>query len=271
MNHQEKPMSCLIAAILPLLGAAFASDVAARSPAIPNMVADMAAMPDARLKLSSARFIRDVAQIAPLPPVVSTLASPVDFRTTSGLDKRRSYTVQWEGFTFSANATRTKSPRQEITTAPFSYNRFSVIKADAVAAKSLGAHDRLTLGTNLIVERRRPSYFLGGHNLYRTVEHAVSLEWDHDDHIRLTGTRFAIAPAGSRSTVDRQVELASGSQLAKSGHALTMSVSPKAGFEALSFGVDLCRERYSAMDAALVAASPERSHMRVTLFLRRLF
>jgi hypothetical protein len=256
---------------LPLATLALLNPSPAPARSLPKLVPSMSALSGQTAKRTEQR-LNHVAVLpgkprnaSPIPP------TPFRYRLPIAMTKRQGYSLDWEGGALHVVTSRAKSARKEVTTAPFNYGRFSVIESNADISQSIGRQDRVSLGVAYALERRRPAYFVGSHNLYRTQDAAVSVSWTHEDRFRMSGSLFKTASIGGRSIAERLVDLAGGAPLAAQGYALTASFSPSRNPDLFVFGVDVRRQRYSPVDTGLIGASSGKKDALIGVFLRRSF
>jgi hypothetical protein len=264
MNRSLRPA-------LPLVALALINPFPAKASSLPRLVPSMSALSGQTAERAGQRLNRDAVL-----PWTARNASPVPrtpfrYRLPAAMTKRQGYSLDWAGGALHVVSSRAKSARKEVTTAPYNYGRFAVIETNADVSQSIGRQDSVSLGLAYALERRRPSYFVGLHNLYRTQDAAVSVSWVHDDRFRVSASLFKTAPIGGRSVAERQVELAGGAPFAARGYALTASFSASRNPDPLLVGVDVRSQRYSPLDAGLIGTSSGRRDARIGVFLRRSF
>jgi hypothetical protein len=256
---------------LPLAALALTTPLVASAKSLPKLVPSMSGLSPRTFERVGQRLNRDVVlpgkavKASPMP------ITPFRYRLPGASAKRQGYSLDWTDGSLRFDTARAKAARKEVTTAPLNYDRFLVIEANLSVSQMMGPRDSLAFGVAYVLERRRPSYFVGSHNLYRTQDAALSLSWTHDDLVRLAGGLFKTTPIGGRTFAERQVELAGGGPLAAHGYALTANFNPSRNPDQLSLGIDVRSQRYNPVDAGLIDTSSGRNEARVAVFLRRSF
>jgi hypothetical protein len=166
---------------------------------------------------------------------------------------------------------RTKSLRDPFEMKSLTHNRFALWSADLAFDQHLGARDSISFAASYDLQRRRPAYYLGAGNIYRTEARSAALLWTHDRQLRIGIGLFETRARSARSELERSVELAGGAPLAVHGTALIATFSPTGDPELFSVGFDLRQQRQSARDARLFGSTAGRSETRATFRVRSSF
>lgn len=184
--------------------------------------------------------------------------------------KIQSFALNWDSGGVVLDTLRTKSvPRTE---GPgLAYNRFSAARLDAGLVQSLGQDDSFALSASYGLERRRPSLFVGAHNIYRTENRSITASWTHDDRLHISLSAFATRPSRIRNDVERLVELAGGAAPAVRGLSISAIANPDGDAGHLSYGVEVRRQSYIDGDAGRIGVLPGRNDARIAFVLRRGF
>jgi hypothetical protein len=204
----------------------------------------------------------------PAPLIVQDRASLLIAARTP---KTTRFGQDWGDHEISVRLLRTKSLRDPYEIRALTHNRFALWSADMAFDQNLGTRDTISFAASYDLQRRRPAYYLGAGNIYRTVTQSAAVHLTHDQRLRIGIGLFETRARTSRSALERSVELAGGAPRAVHGTALIASFSPTGDPESFSVGLDLRQQRHSALDARLFGITPGRSEARATIGIRRSF
>jgi hypothetical protein len=216
---------------------------------------------------------KESARLRAIDVVVNLPEAPYHARLLAGANvpKEKSFSYSWGDGAIMFGTARTKSLHNIFGSKLSGINRFSVAEAKIGVFEEIGSRDSLAFSASYGLERRRPSLFLGRHNVSRSQDMAFSTSWTHDDQFRLGISGFDTRPNKTRDDLERIVELGGGAPLAVRGLAITASISPVHNLQAFSIGLDVRQQQHSARDAAVIGPLANRSETRWALVLHRAF
>lgn len=196
--------------------------------------------------------------------------APYHSRLLSGasVPKMKTFSTDWINGTLTFSTTRAKSLRDIYASKLSGFKRFSAAEANIGIVEAVGPRDTLALSASYALERRRPSLFLGQHNVYHSQDMAITTFWTHDKQFGLGISAFDVHPNGTRNNLERVVEVGGGAPLAVRGLALYASFSPMHNLQTFSIGFDVRQQQRSTRDAELIGPSSTRSETRLALVLR---
>ncbi len=200
-------------------------------------------------------------------------AGPDRFRLLTGTTKIKSRRIAWSwgSGALMLDTVRAKSPKRPDGLSSLNFNRFAVWNSGAGLMQDVDSANSVSIGFSYAQERRRPSFSVAAHNSYKTSTTAITLGWKHEESFALNASFFSTRPSSLRSTPERIVELAGGGPVAARGVAIIASFSPTHDPAALSFGIDVRRQRLGLDDARLIGIASGRNDTRIGLFLRHMF
>lgn len=204
-------------------------------------------------------------------PVTAVSRERAHLLIAAGPKKLYVLNKDWENSALNLRLQRTKSIRHPYEQPTLSYNRFALWSTDVALDQHFGTRDTVTQALSYDLQRRRPAYYLGIRNNYRTDIRAAALQWTHDQRWRIAVGLFDTQANAARSGIERSVELAGGAPLAARGTSLSASFSPSGNPDAFSVGFDLRQQRHSARDTSLLGNPSGRGDTRATFSIRRSF
>ncbi len=204
-------------------------------------------------------------------PVTAVSLDRAHLLIAAGQKKLEVFGKDWGDGALNLRWLRTKSTRHPYEQPALSYNRFALWSADVALDQHFGTRDTVTLALSYDLQRRRPAYYFGARNIYRTESRSAALQWTHDQRWRVAIGLFDIHANAARSGIERSVELAGGAPLAVRGTSLSASFSPSGNPDVFSVGFDLRQQRHSARDANLLGNPSGRSDTRALFSIRRSF
>ncbi len=216
---------------------------------------------------------KEIPCLRTIDAVVDLPEAPYHARLLAGANvpKEKSFSYNWGDGAVVLGTMRTKSLRNIYGSKLSGINRFSAAEAKIGIFEEIGPRDNLAFSASYGLERRRPSLFLGRHNVSRSQDVAFSTLWTHDDQLRFGISGFDIRPNKMWSDLERIVELGGSAPLAVRGLALTASSSPTRNLQTFSIGFDLRQQQHSARDAEVIGALANRNETRLAFVLHRSF
>jgi hypothetical protein len=103
----------------------------------------------------------------------------------------------------------------------------------------LGKSDSVGLFGNWTKERRKPVTLLPSRKYFTSDAQSVGVSWTHDDQFVASLARFSTGPSGSRTSIERIVDLAGGGVRKASGIAFTLANLPPAEGRSMTYGFDV--------------------------------
>ena len=272
MNRSKAAITTIIPVILFLAGTVRAEPITTQDPAFslkPGTPKTVRRASDPGREL----LVKDLDDARPerLRNVTPAARDRGQLLIASQTPKMAVHSLDWGNGALTLHLLRTKSLRQPFEKRALTHHRFAIWSVDASFDQTLGSRDMLSLLASYDWQRRRPAYYLGTRNIYRTEGRSVAVQWTHDQRW-LASLGYSGQRAGSaHSALERGVELAGGALPSRRGANLLASFSPTGDAEALALGLDLRRERYSARDADLLGNGSAHTGTRAAVFVQRSF
>ena len=121
--------------------------------------------------------------------------------------------------------------------------RASAMGAGAAIALNVGKSDSIGLFGTWTRERRKQILAASPRRNFASIEQSAGLSLNHENRLFTSLAAYRIGPSGSRSPVERILDLAGGGPRKASGVSFTFTSSPFSDTDRLSYGFDLRQQR----------------------------